>query len=552
MERVIPLQVTNMKKIPIYIRSLAIGLTVCLLALLQGCTRVETLDPTDPLEKEPAEDIVFAPSILSTKALINSNNLSENGTQIKVYDFISGFDGQINGSPVTSSQTVKYFTNKIAFDSQTTTYWPYCDPATTYPWTKSGVHSFFGWLAADGNYIPSMDITQLFGNGQPYFDESTRVPSIPTTTMGPSQDMVVSGYTPQFDFSYSDVVSIDAATRVPGSVVPMQLKHLFSAFKLTVMNTSGNSVVIKSVTLTGMKNRRSATIDFKTATPTVQNANLSSVDVPLYTYSGEDYGYEFVNQDAKIENILMQNFLLMWPQTYAELSDATTPASLEIVYKVRTIREVNNETVISDSDELTAHVVLNKQNFFKTNSTGMDAGVKYEFTLQFKKSSLDIYTRVLPWEYEEYDWDYSNRSISARSGTFKDGVLAFYRYNPTTGLYTVEPTTDEWSAKTMRFTTRNEVLQGRFYIEAPTSGRWQVTAYPMSVAQYFVIEPTSGDIDVNTENGKAEFTVSVNPDISPSSTQTLFFNVAIFFNGEWHDADSEFNRKNIRLVLDAN
>jgi len=236
-----------------------------------------------------------------------------------------------------------------------------------------------------------------------------------------------------------------------------------------------------------------------------------------------------------------------------ELSDETTPATLEVVYKVRTIKEVEgSDPIVTDSDELTAHVVLNKQNFFKTNSTGMDAGVKYEFMLQFKKSSLDIYPRALPWEYEEYDWDYGNHSISARSGTFKDGVLAFYRYNAQNEQYTIEPTADEWSAKTMKFRTRNEVLQGRFFIEAPTSGRWLVTAYPMSAAQYFVIEPTSGDIDVTTDNGKAEFTVSVNPDITPSTTQTLYFNVAIYYNGEWHDADSEFNRKNIKLVLDAN
>ena len=131
-------------------------------------------------------------------------------------------------------------------------------------------------------------------------------------------------------------------------------------------------------------------------------------------------------------------------------------------------------------------------------------------------------------------------------------MLAFYRQNPDTGEYSVAPTTDEWSAKTMRFTSRSEQLKGRFFIEAPTSGRWQVTTYPLSAAEYFIVEPSSGDIDAFTDDGKVEFTVKVNPDRTPSSTQTLFFNVAIFFNGEWHDANSEFNRKNIRLVLDAN
>ena len=182
----------------------------------------------------------------------------------------------------------------------------------------------------------------------------------------------------------------------------------------------------------------------------------------------------------------------------------------------------------------------------------MDAGKKYTYTLQFKKSTMDIYVNVLPWEYEEYDWSYAEHSISARSGTFKDGVLAFYRYNSETDAYDKSPTTEEWSAKAIRFNTRNEVFKGRFFIEAPTAGRWQITPYPMSAAQYFIVEPTSGDIDVNTNNGMAEFTVKTNPDRTPNSTQNLYFNVAIQLNGEWVDANSEFNRKNIRLVLDAN
>ena len=135
---------------------------------------------------------------------------------------------------------------------------------------------------------------------------------------------------------------------------------------------------------------------------------------------------------------------------------------------------------------------------------------------------------------------------------FKDGVLAFYRYSEETDDWTIQPTTDEWSAKAMRFSTRNEVLKGRFYIESPWEGRWQVIASPISAAQYFEITPTSGDIDVFTDNGKCEFTVRANPNLSPSTNQNLYFSVQLFFNGEWHDANSEFNRKNIRLVLDAN
>lgn len=529
---------------------------VALLLLSSGCTRIEREDPL-PVEEE-SEGINFAPQIASTKGLINSGDLARTGTKIRVYDYVSNFVGYLNEDEFRMGDTKLYFTDVISYDSNTTSYWPYWnpalstsqgstgapDPSIVYPWTKTGTHTFFGFLIADQNpsYQNAFTYENLFGQAPSI---SNRVLSIPPTTMTTLLEK-------QFDFSYSAPVSIDAATRTVGTSVPLQLKHLFSAFRITARNTSGNTILLKSVTLRGMKNTRSATIDFKEATPTPVFANLDSAAVVLYNYqsSGEnDYGRVLESLDQEV-NDLMSSFILMWPQTYAELVEnpAINGARLEIKYKVRTV--TNNEP--NDSDELTSVIVLGNQGFFRTNQIGMDAGKKYTYTLQFKKSTMDIYVNVLPWEYEEYDWSYAEHSISARSGTFKDGVLAFYRYNSETDAYDKSPTTEEWSAKAIRFNTRNEVFKGRFFIEAPTAGRWQITPYPMSAAQYFIVEPTSGDIDVNTNNGMAEFTVKTNPDRTPNSTQNLYFNVAIQLNGEWVDANSEFNRKNIRLVLDAN
>lgn len=533
----IPLLVAIMKRITAHISNLASALAALqlLIALPQGCTRIESAE-------KPSDSILFAPEIVTTKGMLNSEDLSRTGTKIQVYDYLTGFEGSIgNNTNVHKEDVVLYFKNKITYNRDTLAYWPYCDPATSYPWTRTGSHSFFGWLVADQHpeYLDPFTADALVYPGQLSFSERNRVLSIPATTMTTT--------TEQFDFSYTDVTTIDAATRAPGNAVRLQLKHMFSAFKLTVKNTSGNTILIKSVTISGMKNRRSATIDFRNDTTAVQTDNLSSVDIPIYNYasSGEnDYGYPFEDSNDEVTGVLMSDFLMMWPQTYVDLTGAT----LDVVYRVRTT--VNGQD--SYSDELSAHADLSNQKFFKQNSTGMDAGTKYVFTIQFKESTIDIHTKVLPWDYEAYDWDYSDHSISAKSGMFKDGVLAFYRYNSQTGEYNVEPTTDEWSAKTMRFNARNEIMKGRFYIEAPTSGRWQVTPYPMSAAQYFIVTPTSGDIDVLTDNGMAEFTVSVNPDMQPSSTQNLYFSIAVYYNGEWHDADSEFNRKNIKLVLDAN
>ena len=490
---------------------------ICAVFAFLSCSKEKNVKDDDTASKYIE---IAASEVSGTKAMMDDAALKTVGNKLRVCDVLTGFSGTVSwmdeNNPYYINDEIQYNGNPI---------WGYLS-GRQYPWTTDGSHLFFGWLSYDTALSLTPDT--FFGNGYGY-NASTKVISIPTKEMNT--------FTDQLDYMYSNVQFIDAADRVPGQSVNLELNHLFSALKLTLNNTSENTVYLKSVTLKGLKNTRSATIAFDAQQPTVTTANLSSTDVVLYQSASED-GTEFIYEDR--EKPLMTDYMLMWPQTFAELEGA----ELEVIYNVLSGEQL--------SDELTSHIILNKQNLFKIGNNGMDAGSKYTFQIQFKKSTIDVYIRVMPWEYEEFDWNYSDRAITARSGMFKDGVLAFYRYDVETDDWTVQPTTDEWSAKAMRFLTRNEVLKGKFYIESPWEGRWQIIASPISAAQYFVITPTSGDIDVNTNNGECAFTVSVNPDLSPSTTQTLYFSVQLFFNGEWHDANSEFNRKNIRLVLNAN
>ena len=493
---------------------------ICAVLALSSCCK----DKKVQVDSFTGEDIAFAArEVSATKAMMDDAALKTVGNKLRVCDVLTGFSGTVSWM---DSNNPYYINDEIQYNGNPV--WDYLS-GRKYPWTTDGSHLFFGWLSYDTTLSLTPDT--FFGNGYGY-NASAKVISIPTKEMNTS--------TTQFDFMYSKVKLVDAADHVAGQSVNLELNHLFSALKLTINNTSENTIYLKSVTLKGMKNSRSATIAFDAQEPTVTTANLSSTDVVLYQ-SAEVGGTEFVYVD--LEKPLTADYMLMWPQSFAELEGA----ELEVIYNVLSGEQL--------SDELTSHIILNKQNLFKIGNKGMDAGSKYTFQLQFKKSTIDVYIKVLPWEYEEYDWNYADRAITARSGMFKDGVLAFYRYDSSSAeedKWVIEPTTDEWSAKTMRFQTRNEVLKGKFYIESPWQGRWQIIASPISAAQYFVINPTSGDIDVNTNNGECAFTVSANPDLSPSTTQTLYFSVQLFFNGEWHDANSEFNRKNIRLVLDAN
>ena len=454
-----------------------------------------------------------------TKALLNNEELKTRNNRIRILDFVTGF----SGSASWMGDSPYYIDDNIVYTGEPV--WEFAS-GRFYPWTTDGSHHFFGWLGYDASL--EMTAEEFFGTSNLY-DAANLVLSIPQLEMGAD--------TPVYDFLYTGLPSVDAASRVSDTPVDLPLQHLFSAIGLTINNTSGNRVLLKSVTLKGMKNSRSARIDFTGGSPSVTMADISSTDVALYT-SSSPQGDSFDNRDYILPLSEEKPYLLMWPQTFVDLEGA------------RLLVEYNIQDALGViSDDLSATLDLSNQPVFQTGSTGMEAGTRYSFLLQFKKSTLDLYTRALPWEYEEYDWNYSEHSISARGGMFKDGVLAFYRGS---GNDLTEPTAEEWAAKTLRFNTRSEVMTGRFYIEAPTSGVWQITPYPLSATQYFIVSPTSGDIDANTDNGKAEFTVRVNPEVAPISTQTLYFNVSLFFNGEWHDANSEFNRKNIKLVLDAN
>lgn len=454
----------------------------------------------------------------TTRAMLTDSSLHIAGNRLRIYDVLTGFSGDVSwmdaGNPFYINDTLVYAGNPV---------WNY-GSGRIYPWTSDGTHKFFSWL----RYDQGVDKTEVeFCNAA--FDSDSLILKIPQKEMNTA--------TTQFDFMYSDIVTMPAASHTANTPINLQLHHLFSALNLSLLNNSGNTVYLKKVTLRGMRNIRSARIDFSSPTVDVTTASLDSTDVVLYTSADPD-GEVFADSDNTLN---LTDFILMWPQTFVEMNGAR----LFVEYQIE-------DQQGNLSNDLTANIFLDRQNVFKDDYAGMVAGTKYSLTLSFQQSTIVLGVTVRPWEYEAYDWDYSDHSIAARSGMFKDGVLAFYRDSAATGTYLIEPTTAEWSAKTMVFQTNDEILMGRFYIEAPTSGRWQITTYPLSAAQYFTVEPTSGEIDAYTDNGKVEFTVKANRDLSPSSNQTLFFNVAIYFNGEWHDANSEFNRKNIKLVLNAN
>ena len=87
-------------------------------------------------------------------------------------------------------------------------------------------------------------------------------------------------------------------------------------------------------------------------------------------------------------------------------------------------------------------------------------------------------------------------------------------------------------------------------IYGPHSGEWALSVWGDG-ADYFTVYPTQGEINFDLSSGRQVVSFTVTPSTTAPDAGTevaLHFNVAILLNGEWVDANSEFNRKDWKIV----
>ena len=127
--------------------------------------------------------------------------------------------------------------------------------------------------------------------------------------------------TPQFDFMYSNIYT----TEPINTPVPLEFSHLFSAFYITGENKQDGTVYdIKNITLSGLNNTQSATINF-----TPGSATGAATPIVTYTDSGAS-NYEFIFDFSSTDTTLskedgqksLTGIYLMWPQKAEYFSDA--------------------------------------------------------------------------------------------------------------------------------------------------------------------------------------------------------------------------------------
>ena len=315
---------------------------------------------------------------------------------------------------------------------------------------------------------------------------------------------------------------------------------MFTALAVTIQNNGDSDATIVSVEMSGLKNNKSAAIDFSgDATAVALTPGDTQTNI-LASFSDVDFDHGGTKYDlltgGQITADNKGQFILMWPQSSDEVEDI----SFTVKYTFDGIYDDQDPTKLYEYE-----AVCNLGDAV----TALEAGCKYSINLQFKGKSLDFRVVVMPWDAQYFDLDYSKSTIQALPTALNEGVLWLYTwdYDSNNNSYRWYPGPRD--RKITMDSGKN--IKGDFTILSPTSGQWQITTYPADAAQYFTITPSSGNIDDLVDEGGnfkglVEFIISPNGVVT--SAQKLYFNVDIQINGVWKNANSEFNRKNWELT----
>ena len=294
----------------------------------------------------------------STKSLLDAETFETVGNQIKIYDYYTDGSAQRDGY---------YFNDLIQCASAGN--WPFVEGG--HKWTSDGIHKFFGWMIDDVNE------KELF---TPTFTESTKVVTIPETTLSPT--------TAQYDFMYSNIHERNLNTEPDYRVVPLEFNHMFTAFNIAGKDVAlYNDYIIDYVELTGMVVTNSATIDYSVEGPN-----------PTLTFgkgvTGDAYRLEHtggIQLDANFKDLATgettREYLLAWPQ-------AARAIKLTIGYQAK-------DTSVEGSQY---------HSYTKTITLpyAWEPGKKNNLNLEFKDKEIALVYEVEPWNREPEEIDFSD------------------------------------------------------------------------------------------------------------------------------------------------
>lgn len=369
-----------------------------------------------------------------TKAILDAETFATNGNQIKVYDFYTD-----------ANQSEYIYINDIATSSGNGT-WPFTE---SHKWTTDGVHKFFGWMTNDAS--SGLKATDLYESGLS-FDDKKKILEVPITTL--TQE------SPQFDFMYSNIHVRDLNNNPYFTAVPLEFSHLFTAFNITAENKSSNRIDLRSVTITGLKNSRSATIDYFADTPAVEYLNPASSG--SFTFNKEVDGNGCVlppyNQEQPVGPEGVSNgYFLMWPHSKADFKgDETLPeAKITIVYDYIEL-DSQGEATMTQSN-------VSKDVLLENVGTWV-AGNKYDLNLVFKDKEIILECIVQNWIPMEEEIDFTEQVYASKPLTWD--------------LTTVEDDNTE-SGRVILYSDEKKTAVCRFQIDTPKGATWTASLIPI-------------------------------------------------------------------------
>ena len=391
-----------MKRITTYISA-----ALLLLAAVLSC---------NPVQNETVGgDIRFDNPGVTTKGFLESDGLDVVGTRMKVYDYLSGFEGTVSqggvSTDVTPDQTVKYIDELIQYDGGP--YWPYVN-GQAYRWTKTGIHSFFGWLDFDRSCGSSGLSTADFFGSPVSFNESTRVLQTPTFTWQALPSV------PQYDFVFAKQVVKRDATAGDESYIALECKHLFTAISLTIENKSTES----NIELTGINTLYQgqdlflhsgyATIDFSSDSENITPVYTLTTDAAHPFFSAANMAGKILAPDDKYDIFSGQKITASGQETYY----MTWPLTALQAFP----DEIEGYDMFGDPIYSERNAILELR--FKVNGSAEEgarvsfprkewkAGTRVHLNIEFTDKSIQIVTETIPWDYNEHTLNFNQGSLT--------------------------------------------------------------------------------------------------------------------------------------------
>ena len=394
-------------------RYIYIIVSVALLFIAVGCHKEGDEDST-----YRSETIHFAGGEV-TKAFLEQNGIEKTGTQVKVYDFLTGFDGTINGVTVTPSDRVKYVDEVIEYNESSTNKWPFLIVAHEYRWTRSGTHRFFGWLHKDRPFTPGLvpadeKTTESFFGSSPVLNESTLVMTTPSYTWTKNS--------PQYDFVFSKQAVLRNAASGDYSDVILPMKHLFTAVSITLENMSTST----AIEVTGLStvyqgedlllHSGYATVDFSVNGELTPTYTLTGdAEHPLFDASamsgitvGVGQKYDLLS-GTNLTTSGSPTFYLTWPLTLGQVSPGP---SGEDIFGDKYYLESEKILALSYS----ANGRPSETVRIPFPQKAWRAGTKMHMNIEFTDKAISIVAETLPWDYNEQEMSFNGESLVVPDG----------------------------------------------------------------------------------------------------------------------------------------